>query len=96
MDRNAALILVYEAIDVLNGQRPAEEQLIKSPDLVFFSEESALDLLALTTLVLTVERKVREVTGKDIDLFGSGVVDEDMAALRSPASLADTILHKVS
>jgi len=95
MDRQAALTIVYEAIDVVNGLRSADAQLAKSPDLVLVAEGSVLDSLALTTLVLAVERKVKEITGIDIDLFGSDV-DYDMTNMRTPTSLVEAILQQVS
>ncbi len=95
MDQRVALSIVYEAIDVVNGLRSAESQLIKSPDLLLAADDGVLDSLALTTLVLAVERKVKEVTGNDIDLFGSDAYDENMTNLRTPTSLVEAILKQV-
>lgn len=96
MDRQLAFKIVYEAIDVVNGSRAPDSQLMKSPDLVFSGEDGSLDSLALTTLVLAVERGVRESTGKEIDLLVSDNVDGDMSTLRTPTAIVELILQKVA
>jgi hypothetical protein len=96
MDREIAFRIVYEAIDVVNGQRAPDAQLVKSPDVIFAGENGALDSLALTTLVLGVERKVKEVTGKEIDILASAIVEDGISALRTPSALVEIILQQVA
>jgi hypothetical protein len=96
MDRAAALVLVYQAIDIVNGLRPAGEQLPKSPDVILTGDQGLLDSLALTTLVLSLERIVRESTGRDVDLLRDSGPDDELVMLRSPAALADMILELVA
>jgi hypothetical protein len=95
MDRNGAFNIVYEALDVVNELRPEAEQLTKSPDLLLFGEDGCLDSLALTTLVLSIERKVNEATGNDIDLFGPDVIEGDMSSLRTVSTLVGSILKQL-
>ena len=89
------LDIVYDGIDLLNQQRRGDEQLIKSPDLVLIGDDSDLDSFALATLVLAVERGLKDKLGVEVDLFGEDL-DENMAKLRTPTALAQSIGHQVS
>jgi hypothetical protein len=95
VDQRAIIAIIYEAIELLNGQRSANAQLISSPDLLLVGDHGTLDSLEISTLVLAVERKVKETTGIDVDIFGADF-DENIDKIRTPASLAEAIFRQIS
>lgn len=95
MDRQVALRIIYDAIDIVNGLRAADDQVAKLPDVVLLGEDGILDSLALTTLVLAIERMVEMQAGNSIALMASPSLDENMSGLRTPASIAELILEQV-
>ena len=60
MDLPTALDVVYNAIDVVNDLRQANDQIARTPDVALAGEGGCLDSLALATLILAVERRVAE------------------------------------
>jgi acyl carrier protein len=95
-DRREVLEAVYRAIDAVNEQRTAAEQLPKVPSLPLIGKDSALDSLAFMTLVLGIERNVEEATGTPLDLLGSITVDSGTAQLKTVDSLVDLITRRLA
>jgi hypothetical protein len=91
MDRDRALHLVYETIDVVNQQLPAAKRLRKSPDTVIAGTGGALDSLGIVTFVITLEDKVGEVTGTSVQLLERDVLVEG-SPLRTVSALTDYIV----
>jgi len=96
MDLDTALAVVYQAIDTVNGQRPADQKLPKSPDLVLVGDGGVLDSLGLVTLVLTIERKLEEAAGVEVDLIGLEALNVEASELQTPGSIAQLIVDEVS
>jgi hypothetical protein len=94
--RQDVLGAVYRAIDAVNGLRPADQQLPKTPDLVLMGAGSTLDSLAFTTLILAIERNVEDLTGTSLDLLGSSAVESGLAALQRIDSLVELILRQLA
>lgn len=96
MDFDSALRIVYQAIDVVNGQRPAAEKIPKSPDIVLTGDAGLLDSLGLVTLVLAVERTVNESAGVELDLAGNDAFTEDGSELQTPTSIARLVVSQTT
>lgn len=94
MDFDGALRVVYQGIDLVNGQRPAAEKIPKSPDIVLTGEAGLLDSLGLVTLVLAIERTVNESAGVELDLAGNDAFSGDDGEAQTPASIARLIVSQ--
>jgi hypothetical protein len=94
MQSSQALQIVYRALEMVNELRPPEDALASEPDLVLVGDEGALDSLALTTLVLAIESRVADLTGREIVLLDDADFEEQMSAFRTPATLAELIVAK--
>ena len=57
MDRERALDLIYETIDIVNQQLPAARRLARSPETVIVGPGGSLDSLGIVTFVLALEEK---------------------------------------
>ena len=96
MDRQAALSVVFGAIDVVNGLRKAEDAIARQPDVLLAGEGGPLDSLALITLALSVERKVAEITGKEVSLLDQTDFENQIGAFRTPSTIADLVVEKLN
>ena len=95
MDAARALELVYGSLDHVNGIRPPDQLITKSPDVVLVGEDGALDSLALTTLILALEDRVREATGEDLILLDDVDLDAVGSRFRTPTTIAELIVEKL-
>ena len=64
--KNLAKIIVDEAIETVNLDQDASNQISTSVETALLSDKSNLDSLSLVKLLITVERLVEEKTGKII------------------------------
>lgn len=95
MDVRDCLPLVYEALQKVNAIRPSEEQVPEEPDVVLAGDEGLLDSLALTTLILSLENRLREKTGEDVSLMQEGDLDALTQQFRTPLAIAELIAGKL-
>ena len=91
MNRDRALRIVYETIDVVNQQLPTAKRLKKSPDTVIAGAGGALDSLGIVTFVITLEDKVGEATGASVQLLERDVLVEG-SPLQTVSALTDYIV----
>jgi hypothetical protein len=87
MQRDEALRLVYDAIDVVNPQLPVTRRLAKSPDTVIVGPAGSLDSLAIINFVLTLEQRVTDVIGAPVQLLDEAALIEENGAFATVATL---------
>jgi len=75
---------IYKALEDLNRQRPAHDQLALSPDTPLVGSDAKLDSLGLVNLIVAVEQHVA-------DLLDAEIVLSDDRTL----ALADTVMADV-
>ena len=95
MDKLAALEVVFQAIDVVNGLRTENEQVPRTPDVVLAGPQGALDSLGLVTLILDVENRVKTAAGIEIGLLDNADFGDDLERIRTPEALADLVLEQM-
>jgi hypothetical protein len=87
MEREQALQLVYDAIDVVNRQLPASRRLVKSPKTVIVGPSGSLDSLGIVNFVITLEERAGEILSTPVELLnGTALIDEN-----SPFQTVDTL-----
>jgi acyl carrier protein len=87
MEREQALQLVYDAIDVVNQQLPASRRLAKSTETIIVGPSGALDSLGIVNFVITLEERAGGVLRAPVALFdGTTLIDEN-----SPFRTVDTL-----
>jgi hypothetical protein len=90
------LALVYRCIDDINDLRSPDEAIEKRPDVILVGEGGCLDSLALTMLILNIERQASKISGKEISMFDGRELDDDLARFATPAALAELVSEAVS
>jgi hypothetical protein len=88
MQRDQALQLVYEAIDVVNCQLPASRRLAKSRDTIIVGPSGSLDSLGIVNFVMTLEERASEVLRTPVELFDGTVLIDERSPFRSVDTLA--------
>jgi acyl carrier protein len=95
MDVQDCLLLVYDALRRVNEIRSSEEHVPEEPDVVLVGDEGLLDSLALTTLILSLENRLREKTGEDVPLMQESDFDALTQQFRTPRAIAELIAGKL-
>ena len=85
------LALIYGCIDEINDLRLPDEAIEKRPDVILVGEGGCLDSLALTMLILNIERQASRISGKEISLFDGRELDDNLARFATPAALAELV-----
>ena len=96
MDMQTAFDIVYHAIDLINDLRQADDQIAKTPEVVLAGEGGCLDSLALVTLILGIERRVSEITGREIALLDESNFDPQFTRFSTPSVLASLLIEKLA
>jgi hypothetical protein len=87
MQREQALQLVYDAIDVVNRQLPASRRLVKSGETIILGPSGSLDSLGIVNFVITLEERANAVLGTPVELFdGASLMEEN-----GPFQTVDTL-----
>jgi acyl carrier protein len=87
MEREQALRIVYETIDVVNQQLPAPRRLRKGPDTVIIGVAGSLDSLGIVNFIVTLEEKAGELLGTPIQLLDDTMLVETDSPFRTVATL---------
>ena len=95
MDFDRALSTIYAALDAVNEIRPSDDAIVPAPDLVLAGDEGVLDSLGLTTLILSVENRIYDLTGREVSLLQESDFESQLAAFRTPSTLAELIVEKM-
>ena len=95
MDPQHCLPLVYDALRRVNELRVPEQRVPEEPDVVLVGDEGLLDSLALTTLILALENRLREKTGNDISLMQEADFDALAEQFKTPRAIAELIAGKL-
>src|ERR1700692_1627365 len=90
------LALIYRCIDDINDLRLPDEAIAKRPDVILIGEGGCLDSLALTMLILNIERQASRISGKEISLFDGRELEDNLARFSPPAALAELVGEAVS
>ncbi|MDB5440370.1 MAG: hypothetical protein JWM33_2797 [Caulobacteraceae bacterium] len=95
MDKAEALNLVYGSLEGVNAMRSPDQLIPMQKDVILAGDEGALDSLALATLILSLESRLRSMTGKDIPLMQD--LDMEMAAqdFATPERIAELLIEKI-
>lgn len=79
----AVLESIYQALQALNAERGAAEQIVIGPETCLFGEQSELDSLALVSVIVDLETAVSDKFGRLISLT------DDKAMSREPVPFTD-------
>ena len=77
MERNEALRILYETIDVVNQQLPPARRLRKAPETVIVGASGSLDSLGIVNFIVTLEEKAGEVLGAPVQLLDEAMLVDD-------------------
>jgi acyl carrier protein len=91
------LKLIYSAIDEINEDLEASEQIVKSEDTEIFGGDQSLDSLQLVNLITIVEQNVEEETGDFISLADERAMSMESSPFKTVGTLKqylDTLLNE--
>lgn len=89
--KERVLQCVLTAVEELNAGLPREKRLAKSPEVVLFGEQGALDSMGLATLVVLSEQRVEEEFGRPISVADERALSQHRSPFRTIETLADYI-----
>jgi hypothetical protein len=86
-----ALAAIYRAVDWINGELPADRQLIKAPETRLLGPQSVLDSLHLVSLLIAIEREIEDGIGVSLTLANERALSMKESPFRTIDSLAKYI-----
>ena len=89
------LLILYHCIDELNRLLPPELRLVKTEATVLVGDGGTLDSLSLISLIVNLEDKVEQATGRRIVVLEEDLLIDPEGAYRSIGSLVDWINAKL-
>lgn len=89
VDREQLLLILGHVIDELNEDEFAEKPLTKDPETRLFGRDGTLDSLSLVNLVLAVEERTEDVTGRSISLADDRAISQERSPFLTIGSLVD-------
>jgi D-alanine--poly(phosphoribitol) ligase subunit 2 len=92
MNTNEMILrIIFDAVAEINEQRPPDQRLTVSPDMVIFGKEGKLDSLGLVSLIVAVEQRIEDEYGVAVTLADERAVSASSSPFRTAASLADYV-----
>jgi acyl carrier protein len=82
-NESVVLEAIYQALQALNDERGADEQIVIGPQTCLFGEDSALDSLSLVSVIVDLETLVSDRFDRAISLT------DDKAMSREPVPFTD-------
>jgi acyl carrier protein len=95
MEFDQALSLLYSALQTVNELRPPDDAIAQDPDIVLVGDDGVLDSLGITTLILSLENRLRDA-GRDVALLEGDDFESEMSRFRTPATIARLIVNKTA
>ena len=86
------LEIIFECIDEFNKQELSLEPLMKEKDEVIFGKNGKLDSLGLVNIIVTVEEKVEDKTGRSIVLADERAMSQEQSPFRTVETLSEYIV----
>jgi len=90
---NNVLQLIYNSVDEINQELPADSQLEKAPDTILYGQSGKLDSLGLVSLIVAIEQNVEEVFTKTILLADEKAMSQERSPFRTIGSLRDYVVQ---
>ena len=82
---------VFLAVDELNQQLAADQQVDKAPDTVLLGKAASLDSIGLVSLIVGAEEKVGDEFGTTITLADDRAMSQKKSPFRTIGTLVDYI-----
>ena len=94
--RTEILDMVLKAVQSLNEERPADEQLNLSEATLLFGEGAQLDSLSLVSVIVDIETAVTDELGEPISLTDDRAMDREVSPFTDVRALTDYIFELLS
>lgn len=93
LERQRVLDLVLGAIQSLNEERPAHEQLVLEEATLLFGDGAQLDSLSLVSVIVDIETAVSDQSGEPISLTDDRAMSRAQSPFTHVAALVDYIVE---
>ena len=90
-DRSQVLNCLYAAVDELNEQRPADDQLANAEDTAVAGANASLDSLGFLNLIMGIEAKLADEFGTSVSVAEQLMSGADITPPETLGALADLV-----
>ena len=84
---NLAKQILGRAIDEINADQDASDQINNAPETVLLGSDSNVDSLTLVRLLITVERLIEEQTGESVVVVDESAFESEQSPFATLATL---------
>lgn len=85
--------IIFDALEALNQERGADEQIDISPDTPLFGPDAALNSLELVSVVVDIEMSAADSFGEAISLTDDKAMERDPVPFTDVSTLTEYIVE---
>jgi hypothetical protein len=94
--KDDVLALIYEAMESLNQELPADQQIPLAPGTKLFGADATIDSLSLVSVIIDVESSASDALGFPVVLTDDRAINEPVSPFTDPEALSNYILTLVA
>jgi acyl carrier protein len=79
LDHDAVQTIVLNALEAINEERDAGDELVVTPQTRLFGADAELDSLALVSVIVDVEEAVSNASGRTVALTDDRAMSQDVS-----------------
>ncbi|MCZ2836535.1 hypothetical protein [Modestobacter sp. VKM Ac-2985] len=96
LDHDAVQGMVLHALETLNDERGADDELVVGPRTRLFGADAELDSLALVSVIVDVEEAVSAASGRTISLTDDRAMSQETSPYTDVESLTAYVVELLS
>jgi acyl carrier protein len=96
LDGEQVQAIIYRALEALNAERDADDQVPLSPETPLFGVDAALDSLSFVSLITDVETTLSLEHGLDVGLADDRALSRPESPYATVATLRDYVMEVVA
>lgn len=93
LDHAAVEGIVLDALETINEERGADDQLVVSPHTRLFGADAELDSLALVSVIVDVEEAVSKAAGRTIALTDDRAMSREISPFTDVQALTGYVVE---
>jgi acyl carrier protein len=94
--KDEVLALIYEAMESLNQELAADQQIPLAPETKLFGADATIDSLSLVSVIIDVESSASDALGFPVVLTDDRAINEPISPFTDPDALSNYILTLAS
>jgi len=96
LEHKKITVLIFDVIKEINQIQPKDKRIELSMNTVLYGNNSKLDSFGLVSLIVGIEEKLQDITGKSIVLADEKAFSRERSPFLTVSSLADYVSELIN